>query len=279
MCILLFAAKTCHVHDYAERHLNERMDALIANMEQGTEDPLAKVVAANDEEVERRRRTAGEFSQEARKVTAELFDRIEKFNVGTLGWVGFGFLLWTVISSMGMVEVSFNGIWGVEKPRKIWQRAWLYLLLALLLPPVAAAAMSLTVLAAVKSAIASVSGAAGVAEWFGRWAVTLIDSAFFRLAATGFFASLAFASVFWLLPNRKVRFSSAFAGGAVTAALFGGWMKLCAVAQIGIAKSSALYGSFAFFPIVLAWVYMSWQIVLLGACFVRTAELRAQATA
>jgi membrane protein len=76
-----------------------------------------------------------------------------------------------------------------------------------------------------------------------------------------------------------VRFSSAFAGGAVTAALFGGWMKLCAVAQIGIAKSSALYGSFAFFPIVLAWVYMSWQIVLLGACFVRTAELRAQATA
>jgi uncharacterized BrkB/YihY/UPF0761 family membrane protein len=164
MCILLFAAKTCHVHDYAERHINERIDALIANMEQGTEDPLAKVVSADAEAAERRRRTAGEFSQEARKVTAELFDRIEKFNVGTLGWVGFGFLLWTVISSMGMVEVSFNGIWGVEKPRKIWQRAWLYLLLALLLPPVAAAAMSLTVLAAVKSAIASVSGAAGVAE-------------------------------------------------------------------------------------------------------------------
>ena len=43
-------------------------------------------------------------------------------------------------------------------------------------------------------------------------------------------------------------------------------MKICAVAQVGIAKSSALYGSFAFLPIVLAWLYMSWQIVLLGAC-------------
>jgi uncharacterized BrkB/YihY/UPF0761 family membrane protein len=42
-------------------------------------------------------------------------------------------------------------------------------------------------------------------------------------------------------------------------------MKVCAVAQVGIAKSSALYGSFAFMPIVLAWLYMSWQIVLLGA--------------
>jgi membrane protein len=248
-------------------------------MEQGTEDPLAKVVAANDEEVERRRRTAGEFSQEARKVTAELFDRIEKFNVGTLGWVGFGFLLWTVISSMGMVEVSFNGIWGVEKPRRIWQRMWLYLLLALLLPPAAAAAMSLTVLAAVKNLIVSVSGAAGIAEWSAKWAVQLIDSVLFRLAVTGFFASLTFAVVFWLLPNCKVRFRWAIVGGAVTAALFGGWMKLCAVAQVGIAKSSALYGSFAFFPIVLAWVYMSWQIVLLGACIVRTGERRAAVTA
>ena len=42
-----------------------------------------------------------------------------------------------------------------------------------------------------------------------------------------------------------------------------------AVAQVGIAKSSALYGSFAFMPIVLAWLYMSWQIVLLGANMVR----------
>ena len=51
----------------------------------------------------------------------------------------------------------------------------------------------------------------------------------------------------------------------MTAVLFGLWMKVCAVAQVGIAKSNALYGSFAFIPIILAWIYMSWQIVLLGA--------------
>ena len=42
-------------------------------------------------------------------------------------------------------------------------------------------------------------------------------------------------------------------------------MKVCTVAQVGIAKSNALYGSFAFIPLILAWIYMSWEIILLGA--------------
>ena len=49
-------------------------------------------------------------------------------------------------------------------------------------------------------------------------------------------------------------------------------MKLCAVAQVGISKSSAIYGSFSFLPIVLAWVYVSWEIVLLGAAFSRVIQ-------
>jgi membrane protein len=78
-------------------------------------------------------------------------------------------------------------------------------------------------------------------------------------------STLVFSFVFWFLPNCRVTFRNAFWGGVSTALLFGGWMKLCAIAQVGIAKSSALYGSFAFIPIVLAWLYMSWQIILLGA--------------
>ena len=37
----------------------------------------------------------------------------------------------------------------------------------------------------------------------------------------------------------------------------------------------AMYGSFAFLPIVLAWLYMSWQIVLLGECMVRAFHVTA----
>ena len=45
-------------------------------------------------------------------------------------------------------------------------------------------------------------------------------------------------------------------------------------AQVGVANSSALYGSFAFLPIVLAWLYISWQIILMGSvlsCQLQTA--------
>ena len=70
------------------------------------------------------------------------------------------------------------------------------------------------------------------------------------------------------MPYCRVSFRHAWYGGILTGVLFGAVLKLCAVAQVGIAKSSALYGSFAFLPIVLAWFYMSWQVVLLGACFV-----------
>ena len=42
-------------------------------------------------------------------------------------------------------------------------------------------------------------------------------------------------------------------------------MWLCATLQVGAAKYGTVYGSFAAIPIVLAWVYISWQIVLFGA--------------
>jgi membrane protein len=67
------------------------------------------------------------------------------------------------------------------------------------------------------------------------------------------------------MPNTRVRFHAALVGGVVTALLFIAWLRLCAALQVGVARYSAIYGSFAILPILLAWVYMSWQIVLFGA--------------
>ena len=115
-------------------------------------------------------------------------------------------------------------------------------------------------------------GATAVTRWASEGIVRLVDSWCFRYIVTFVFASLDFAFFFWLLPNRKVRPAHAWYGGLITALLFGCWMKLCAVAQIGISRTSAMYGSFAFLPIVLAWMYMSWQLVLLGANMVKAFE-------
>lgn len=269
LCLLLFFAKTCGVDDYARRAINERIDAMIANIEKGQDDDvvlkLADAGAVSEEELEKKRIAAVEFGHEARRISNGIFDRIEKFDIGTLGWIGFLLLLWTVISSLGMVEVSFNQIWGVKKPRPVWKRAYMYLFISIVLPVFVTLAMSLPLLNVAKNVIVATLGATWLTKWAGDGLIWLLDSWLFRFAVTLAAASLNFAFSFYMMPNCKVSFRAAYLGGLVTAVLYGGWMKVCAIAQVGIAKSSALYGSFAIFPILLAWMYMSWEIVLLGA--------------
>jgi membrane protein len=269
LCLLLFAAKMCGVDDYARGAINTHIDEMIANIENGQDDDvvhtLADVNVLSEEELEKKRIAALEFGTQCREISNGIFDRIDKFDIGTLGWIGFLFLLWTVISSLGMVEVSFNQIWGVAKPRPVWKRAYMYMFISIILPVLVTLAMSVPILGVVKDVIVATLGATWLTKWVGDGLVWLIDSWLLRVAFTFTIASLNFALLFYLMPNCKVNFKAAFWGGAITAFLYGGWMKACAIAQVGIAKSSALYGSFAVFPILLAWMYMSWEIILLGA--------------
>ena len=269
LCLLLFAAKMCGVDDYARGAINTHIDEMIANIENGQDDDvvhtLADVNVLSEEELEKKRIAALEFGTQCREISNGIFDRIDKFDIGTLGWIGFLFLLWTVISSLGMVEVSFNQIWGVAKPRPVWKRAYMYMFVSIILPVLVTLAMSVPKLGVVKDVIVATLGATWLTKWVGDGLVWLIDSWLLRVAFTFTIASMNFALLFYLMPNCKVNFKASFWGGVITAFLYGGWMKACAIAQVGIAKSSALYGSFAVFPILLAWMYMSWEIILLGA--------------
>ncbi len=271
LCVLLSVAKLCGADDCARTMINERIDVMISNVEHGQDDAVAQVAAMSEEERERKRIAAEEFAAQAREISNALFERIAGFDVWTFGWIGFGFLVWTVVSSISMVETSFNEVFRVAEPRPVWKRVYLNVFTAVILPIFVALALSVPILNLAKQVIVATMGATWLTKWASDGLVWFLDSVFFRLAVTLVFASISFAYAFAVLPNRKVGLRAALWGGFVTAVLFGGWMKVCAVAQVGIAKSSALYGSFAFLPIVLAWLYMSWQIVLLGACITHAA--------
>ena len=273
LCILLLAAKTFRAEDYVRTQINEQIEVMITNIENGQDDDLAAVATMDEQKREEKRIAAQEFGRQARSLSNKLFEKIEKFDVGTLGWIGFLLLVWTVISSIGMVEVSFNEIWDVAKPRPVWKRALLYLSVVTVLPVLSALAMSVPLLNIVKNVIVATLGATWLTQWVSDGLIWFLDSWLLRSLITLGFSSLTFAFVFCVMPNRKVSFKFAWWGGLITSVLFGAWMKVCAIAQVGIAGSSALYGSFAFMPIVLAWLYMSWQIVLLGSCIVRAFDL------
>jgi len=273
LCCVLVLAKAARVDEFARRQINAQIDSLITNVEKGQATASsAQPAAKNPEEEEKLRKkriAVEEFSVQARKFSDLLFSRIDKFDVRRMGLIGLAMLLWTVISSLGQVEVSMNEIWRVPKPRPLWKKACLYLFVAIVMPVLAMLAMSMPVLNVAKNVIVVTMGSVWLTKWVSDGLVWCIDFWAFRLLISFGFATLGFGAFLWVLPNCKVRFRSAWYGGAMTAALFFAVLKVCAVAQVGIAKSSALYGSFAFLPIVLAWFYLSWQVVLLGACFVK----------
>ena len=269
LCCILVLAKALRVDHYAQEQLNAQIDALITNVEKGQDSELVKLTPQDEEKARKKKIAAEEFAKQARTFSDQMFARIDKFDIGKMGWIGFAMLLWTVISSLGQVEVSVNEIWGCGKPRPIWKRAYLYLFVAIVIPVLAALAMSMPILNVAKNVIVSTMGATWLTKWVSDGLVWFIDSMAFRLVISLGFASLAFGYFLWVMPNCKVCVRHAWYGGLITAVLFGAILKLCAVAQVGIAKSSALYGSFAFLPIMLAWFYMSWQVLLLGASMVR----------
>ena len=203
---------------------------------------------------------------QAKSVESHVLSAIDAIDFGALGWIGLGVLIWTIIGSVGVVEVSFNAIWGVAKPRSFFRRIFMDLFVAAALPVLALLSASVPILKIAKDIITATMGATWLTRWVSDGAVWLIDSAICRVAISLLFSSLAFAFIFQFLPYCKVRWRRSWFCGLLTAVMFSGWLKLCTVAQIGIAKSSAMYGSFAFLPIVMAWMYVSWQIVLLGCC-------------
>lgn len=67
------------------------------------------------------------------------------------------------------------------------------------------------------------------------------------------------------MPNTKVKFQYALIAGIIAGTIFQvtqwGYIHF----QVGVSKYSTLYGTFAALPLFLAWLQISWLIVLFGA--------------
>ena len=184
------------------------------------------------------------------------FEKVENINFAKLGTVGLILLIWMVIEVLGRVERSFNRVWGVAVGRSVWRRFTDYLSVLLILPILAVAAASMPVMDMLTRFLPDQT-----AEFVQRF----VASGFFKNLTVIGMTTLAFGFLIMFMPNTRVRFRAGVTGGFVTALLFLVWLSVCAMIQVGAARYGKIYGSFAVVPILLAWVFMSWQIVLFGA--------------
>lgn len=269
LALMLVMARSFGGADLAKKQFDQHLEAWISQIEQpATEaiapaplptlsDPDAPPTAATPDEVPPANHS---IALQVRQISDQLFQQIEHLKFGTLGGIGAVMLLWTVISTLGKVESSFNRVWGIERQRPLVRKCFDYLGVALLLPFLATAASSVPIVSIIAGFMEKTVG--DEATLIFR---QLLASGLFKFSSVILSGTLMFAFLLGFMPNTRVKTGAALTGGFLTMFLFVGWLRLCTMLQIGIGKYSVLYGSFAVLPIILLWVYVSWQIIMLGA--------------
>ena len=166
--------------------------------------------------------------------------------------IGLVFLLWTLVSLMSNVEDSFNHVWGVTSKRSFKRKLTDYTALFLLLPVlmVCSAGISIFMSDAVQHVFTD----------------DLVSPVMHRLLACMpiVISWFVFTAAFYLVPNTKVKFTSALFAGIICGTLFHAVQWLFVTGQVYVSKYNAIYGSFAFLPLMLIWMQLSWLITLSG---------------
>lgn len=195
------------------------------------------------------------FSEYQREILDRVLQYVENTKVGTLGAVGLVLLIGTIVTTIASVEETFNHIWHVREQRPWIRRVTDYLSILVVVPLLVVAAAAMW---------AGLSSNAIVA-WLQEVAV-IGDLTRFGMRLVPILALFAaFAFLYTYLPNTKVPVRSAVIAGLVAAVLWWTMQTIYIQFQVGVAKYNAIYGGFASLPLFMAWLQVSWTIVLFGA--------------
>ena len=166
--------------------------------------------------------------------------------------IGLIFLLWTLISLMSNVEDTFNHVWCITAKRSLQRKFTDYSALFLLLPllMLCSAGISIFMSDAVQHVFAG-NRLSPVAQRRLAFTPTVI-------------AWIIFTAAYYLVPNTRVKFTGALFAGVLCGTTFQLVQWLFVTGQVYVSKYNAIYGSFAFLPLLLVWLQLSWLIALSG---------------
>ena len=196
-----------------------------------------------------------ELTSHLRRAVDQIFDYVDRTDFTTLGTFGIIGMVLAALGVLASIEQSMNAIWQTTTGRGLGRKIIDYMALMILLP--LSVNLTLAATAALQSPVLHTQIQNILpALWLER---------FFFKALPIIILVITFSLLYQFLPNIRVEFLSALAGG-----LFGGltwfWVQILYVKmQIGVARYNAIYGSFATLPLFFLWIYVAWVVFLFGA--------------
>jgi len=185
------------------------------------------------------------------------YDVLEGVEGGLLAGIGLVVLIWSVMQVLTNIENSFNAIWQVKKSRSFVRKMSDYLSIMLIGPMLIILSSTMSVY--ISTRLETVAQNMEVIQTISPF----LESVFRLLPYT--LVWLLFTLVYMIMPNTKVNFKYALIAGIIAGTIFQvtqwGYIHF----QVGVSTYSAFYGTFAALPLFLAWLQISWLIVLLGA--------------
>lgn len=177
---------------------------------------------------------------------------LEQSGQGVFVGVGIVVLLWTLVSLLSSIEDAFNNVWDITKSRSLYQKITDYFAICLIVPVLMICSAGATIF--VSTLVQNNLNL----PFFTPLVNTMLD------LSPLVFAWLAFSLSYYLIPNTKVNFKYAAISGAIASIAFAVVQALFVNGQIYVTKFNAIYGSFAFLPLLLVWLQLSWLILLAG---------------
>lgn len=188
------------------------------------------------------------------EITATIVDYVDRINVKVLGTVGLALLLYTVISTIQQIENAFNHFLQITRSRTLFQKFRDYLSVLLVGPILVVASLGITTAIMNHKIIQHLKDF----EPFGTGII------YFGILLPYLLIIAAFTMFYYLLPNTKVRLSSALVGGAFAGIL---WQVLSWAFEkflVSSSQYSAVYSGFAIVLVFMIWLYFNWLIMLIG---------------
>ena len=169
---------------------------------------------------------------------------------------GIGFLVITAVLMLRNIEKAFNQIWRTRENRSAVSSFLLYWAVLSLAPVTIGLALGIsTYVNSVAAMVASID-ITGVTAYLLKLAPIFLNMAGFTL-------------IYAAVPNCRVPLRHALVGGFVAAVAFNIARSAFTTLVVG-SSYTFIYGAFAAVPLFLLWIYLSWNIVLMGAVLVHS---------